>query len=224
MAAAAATLAAPIRADIMGNAFLAALTNAGIPYSEPATTTALGESVDPEALRALLAVYFERMKAIVETHGGTVDKFIGDAVMAVFGIPEQRETMAADAVGAALEMRDALDAINMRHRFLGSREIRVGIGIDQGEAVIGFIGSHLRQSYTAIGDVVNTASRLESATKEAGCDILISQSTDEAQRRYRVAETAYLGLAALKGKEAPVPVYQVLGPHEVGDLRPGLVS
>src|SRR5207248_6909987 len=112
---------------------------------------------------------------------------------ALFGVPEPRESMAADAVRAALELRDALDAINMRHRFLGLREIRIGIGIDQGEAVLGFIGSHLRQSYTAIGDVVNTAARLESATKEVGCDILISDRVDAVQRRSAVAETQYVG-------------------------------
>src|SRR6186713_1526045 len=79
-------------------------------------STALGESTDPEALRALLARYFERMKAIVESHGGTVEKFIGDAVMAVFGVPLVHEDDALRAVRAAIEMRDALPEIGIRGR------------------------------------------------------------------------------------------------------------
>ena len=152
------------------------------------------------------------MARIIRRHGGFVDKFIGDAVMALFGVPEPRESMAADAVRAALEMRDAMDTMNMRHRFLGDREIRVGIGIDQGEAVVGFIGSHLRQSYTAIGEVVNTASRLESETKKIDGDILISDRVDDLQRRAGVAETQFVGRFQLKGIGQAVSAFQVLGP------------
>src|SRR3954449_12462056 len=90
--------------------------------------------------------------------------------MALFGAPDEREDAAADAARAALEMRDALAALNLRQQALGRPTLRIGIGIDTGEAVVGFIGSHLRQSYTAIGDLENTASRLEGATKEFGCD------------------------------------------------------
>src|SRR5262249_18299549 len=149
--------------------------------------TALTEGLGADQIVQLLNEWFSDVARIVRHHGGFVDKFIGDAVMAVFGIPDQRESMAADAVRAPLEKRDARDTINMRQRFLGVREVHVGMGIDQGEAVVGFIGSHLRQAYTAIGDVVNTAARLESATKEIGCDILISERVEEEQRRSGVA-------------------------------------
>jgi adenylate cyclase len=99
----------------------------------------------------------------------------------------------------------------LRNRALGAREIRVGIGLHTGEAVVGFIGSHLRQSYTAIGDVVNTASRLEGATKELGCDIIISHATQQAQEKFRAAETEFLGKLKVKGRQQEEAVYRVLG-------------
>jgi len=95
----------------------------------------------------------------------------------------------------------------------------VGIGIDCGEAVVGFIGSHLRQSYTAIGDVVNTAARLESATKEHQCDILISGSVEKVQRSLGVADSRSVGELRLKGKRLSVPAYQVLGLLTTGPLQ-----
>jgi class 3 adenylate cyclase len=173
--------------------------------------TPLTEGLGAGQVVELLNEWFSEVARIVRRHGGFVDKFMGDAVMAFFGMPEPRDSMAADAVRAALEMRDVLDTMNMRHRYLGAREIRVGIAIDQGEAVVGFIGSHLRQSYTAIGNVVNVASRLESATKDHGCDILISDRVDVEQQRARVAETQFVGLLNLKGMDQPVGAFRVLG-------------
>jgi hypothetical protein len=109
-------------------------------------STALGESTDPEALRALLARYFERMKAIIESHGGTVEKFIGDAVMAVFGVPQAHEDDALRACRAAVEMRDALPELGIRGR----------IGVNTGEVVTG------TSERLATGDAVNVAARFES--------------------------------------------------------------
>ena len=181
-------------------------------FSDIRDYTALTVGLGAEEVVQLLNEWFSEVTQIIHRHGGFVDKFIGDAVMAVFGVPEPRDSMAADAVRAALEMQDAMDTMNMRHRFLGGREVRVGIGIDQGEAIVGFIGSHLRQSYTAIGDVVNTASRLESATKEVGCDILISERVADAQRDLGVTETQFVGRLQLKGKDQAVSAFQVVGP------------
>lgn len=110
-------------------------------------STALGERTDPEALRALLARYFERMKRVIESHGGTVEKFIGDAVMAVFGVPILHEDDALRAVRAAMEMQAALPEIGIRAR----------IGVQSGEVVTG-TGERL-----ATGDAVNVAARLEQA-------------------------------------------------------------
>ena len=176
--------------------------------------TRLSEGLDPEQVVELLNEWFTAATRTIRRHGGIVDKFIGDAIMAVFGVPEPRDDDAANAVRAALEMRDALASLNLRRQALGMKQIEVGIGINTGEAVVGFIGSHSQQSFAAIGDVTNTASRLESKTRDfPGCDILISRSTEEIQERHGVAETTYRGLTELKGKEEKVPVYQVLGPR-----------
>ena len=107
-------------------------------------STALGESTDPEALRALLARYFERMKGIVESHGGTVEKFIGDAVMAVFGVPRVHEDDALRAVRAAVEMRNSLPELGVEAR----------IGLNTGEVVTG------TEERLATGDAINVAARL----------------------------------------------------------------
>ena len=122
-------------------------------------STALGESTDPEALRALLARYFERMKAIVESHGGTVEKFIGNAVMAVFGIPLAHEDDALRACRAAVEMRDALPEFGIRGR----------IGVNTGEVVAG------TSERLATGDAVNVAARLEQAAEPG--QLLIGEAT-----------------------------------------------
>ena len=122
-------------------------------------STQLGEESDPEALRALLARYFERMKAIVESHGGTVEKFIGDAVMAVFGVPRVHEDDALRACRAASEMRDALPEVRVQAR----------IGLTTGEVVTG------TEERLATGDAVNVAARLEQAAQPG--EILIGEPT-----------------------------------------------
>src|SRR4051795_8976567 len=122
-------------------------------------STALGESTDPEALRAVLARYFERMSEIVEVHGGTVEKFIGDAVMAVFGVPVVHEDDALRACRAAVEMRDALPGLGVQAR----------IGVNTGEVVTG------TDERLATGDAVNVAARLQQAA--APQEILIGEAT-----------------------------------------------
>ena len=127
-------------------------------------STALGESIDPEALRGLLARYFERMKAIVEGHEGTVEKFIGDAVMAVFGVPTAHEDDALRAVRAAAEMRDALPELGVQAR----------IGLTTGVVVTG------TEERLATGDAVNVAARLEQAAEPG--EVLLGEATLELVR------------------------------------------
>src|SRR3989449_2767609 len=152
-------------------------------------STALGESVDPEALRGLLARYFERMKAIVERHGGTVEKFIGDAVMAVFGVPQVHEDDALRAVRAAAEMRDALPALGVQAR----------IGVNTGEVVTG------TEERLATGDAVNVAARLEQAA-QAG-EILIGEETLHLVRDAVGSEP--VERLELKGKAETVAAYRL---------------
>src|ERR671930_716388 len=153
-------------------------------------STDLGERLDPEALRALLARYFERMKSSVERHGGTVEKFIGDAVMAVFGVPVVHEDDALRAVRAAGEMRSAFPELRVQGR----------IGITTGEFVTG------TEERLATGDAVNVAARLEQAAQPG--EVLLGEET------LRLVEGAVKVEAveplALKGKTQPVLAYRLL--------------
>jgi class 3 adenylate cyclase len=157
-------------------------------------STELGESTDPEALRALLARYFERMKGIVESHGGTVEKFIGDAVMAVFGVPQVHEDDALRAVRAAVEMRDALPELGVQAR----------IGVNTGEVVTG------TEERLATGDAVNVAARLEQAAQPG--EILIGSDTLQLVREAVKVEP--VEPLELKGKAEPVPAYRLEAVHE----------
>lgn len=172
--------------------------------------TPLAEGLEPEQVVELLNEWFSEATVAIRRHGGVVDKFIGDAVMAVFGVPQPRPDAAADAVRAAVDMRAALAALNARQQALGEPQFRTTTGIATGEAVVGFLGSHLRQSYTVIGDTVNTAARLETAAKRLpGCDILICPRTEQQQRKFSATETVFVGPLELKGKQRPVSVYRV---------------
>ncbi len=154
-------------------------------------STALGERTDPEALRAVLARYFERMREIVESHGGTVEKFIGDAVMAVFGVPVLHEDDALRAVRAAWEMQAAVPELGLQTR----------IGVNSGEVVTG------TRERLATGDAVNVAARLEQAA--APGEVLLG---DETIRLVREAvEVEAVPPLALKGKSELVPAYRLLG-------------
>src|SRR5436190_18562554 len=153
-------------------------------------STALGESVDPEALQGLLARYFERMKGIVESHGGSVEKFIGDAVMAVFGVPVAHEDDALRACRAAVEMLDALPELGIEGR----------IGVNTGEVLTG------TEERLATGDAVNVAARLEQAAEPG--EILIGAET--LRLVHASVEVEEVEPLQLKGKGAPVAAYRLL--------------
>src|SRR5438105_8750243 len=156
-------------------------------------STSLGESTDPEALRALLARYFERMKAIVESHGGSVEKFIGDAVMAVFGVPVVHEDDALRALRTAAEMRDAFPELGVQGR----------IGVSTGEVVTG------TEERLATGDAVNVAARLEQAAQPG--EILIGEETRRLARD--AVDVESVGALELKGKSVPLTAHRLLAVH-----------
>jgi class 3 adenylate cyclase/tetratricopeptide (TPR) repeat protein len=164
-------------------------------------STALGESIDPEALRGLLARYFDRMKAIVEHHEGTVEKFIGDAVMAVFGVPTAHEDDALRAVRAAAEMRDALPELGVRAR----------IGLTTGIVVTG------TEERLATGDAVNVAARLEQAAEPG--EVLLGEPTLELVRE--AVEVEPVAPLELKGKAEPVPAHRLLRVREAPERSHG---
>src|SRR5580765_1634927 len=162
-------------------------------------STSLGESVDPESLRGLLASYFERMKAIVERHGGPVEKFIGDAVMAVFGVPVLHEDDALRALRAAAEMRDALPSLGVQAR----------IGVNTGEVVAG-TGERL-----VTGDAVNVAARLEQAAPPN--EVYVGAQT--VQLAHAAVDVEPVEPLALKGKSEPVEAFRLVAVRGLEETR-----
>jgi len=180
-------------------------------FSDLIGFTTLSEKADPEALVSQLNEYLSRMTSVVFSNGGTLDKFIGDAIMAVWG-NVRSFGMAQDAKNcarAALGMRRELRQLNQKWREEGRMGLGMGIGINQGEVVVGNIGSHERIDPTVIGDSVNLASRLEGLTRIYGVDILVGASAAELAR-----DEVHLRSVArvqVKGKSKPVDVFTFIG-------------
>jgi class 3 adenylate cyclase/tetratricopeptide (TPR) repeat protein len=172
-------------------------------FSDVASSTALGERLDPESLRRAMERYFDEMSAVIERHGGTVEKFIGDAIMAVFGIPTAHEDDALRAVAATVEMREELERLNHElERGLGVR-LEVRLGANTGEVVAGDPAARQR---LVTGDAVNVAKRLEQAAGSG--EILIGRETQRLVRdAVRVEQVAAL---EIEGKQQPVPAFRVL--------------
>ncbi|MEO7100902.1 MAG: adenylate/guanylate cyclase domain-containing protein [Luteolibacter sp.] len=188
-------------------------------FSDIRGYTSMSEVLTAEQMVTQLNEYFERMVAVVFQRKGAVDKFIGDAMMAVWGRfrNDSPETELADdarqAVDSALAMRRELAVLNERWRERNITELTIGIGIHQGEAVVGEIGSQERAELTAIGDCVNLGSRLEGATKEYGLDLLISEVVQQRVATHFICRS--VDLVRVKGKTKPVAVFTVLGPLEM---------
>jgi adenylate cyclase len=178
-------------------------------FTDIRSFTTLSEKMDPQQLVGLLNEYFTEMVGIVMSEDGVVDKYIGDAIMAVFGAPVPKPGDAVNAVRAAVRMRQALKHLNERLTERGIPRLRTGIGIHTGEVVAGNIGSEKRMEYTVIGDAVNLASRLESNTKDLAVNVLISEDTYELTKH--AIEARPVKEITVKGRKQPVMTYEVLG-------------
>jgi adenylate cyclase len=194
-------LASPDTLSLGGtNSFITAL------FSDIRGFTSMSERLTPQDVVQILNEYFADMTPIVFEHQGLLDKFMGDGLMALFGVPYAREDAASNAVIAAIEMQRRMVRVNEDLTALGLSEIAIGIGINTGTATVGYIGSRDRTDYTAIGDTVNLAARLE---KQAGAgQIIISRFTFEAlSREFPVRPCDQI---RVKGKAEPVQIYEVL--------------
>ena len=178
-------------------------------FSDIRGFTSVSERGEPEAIVGMLNEYFTRMVDIVFSHQGTLDKFVGDMVMALFGAPLDDPNHADHAVEAALDMIAALGELNTRWKAEGRPELDIGIGINSGPMIAGNIGSDAIMSYTVIGDAVNLGSRLESLNKQYGTRIIISDATRmQLSRSYQLRP---LGDVVVKGKTQPIAVFEVVG-------------
>ncbi|MBZ4397277.1 adenylate/guanylate cyclase domain-containing protein [Myxococcus fulvus] len=169
--------------------------------------TTISENESPQEVVSMLNTFFTAMADVVFRYEGNLDKFIGDCVMAVWGPPLSHPDDAARAVRAALEMQEAVDQINRNRVAAGKAPIEVGIGINTGQAVVGYMGSAERHEFTAIGDTVNTASRLCGMAKSG--EVLASEST--VRRSGAGFDVEELPALQVKGKEKAVPTYRVHG-------------
>ncbi len=182
---------------------------ATILFSDIKGFTTIAESLGAPDTVSMLNEYFTEMVEIVFDHNGILDKYIGDAIMAVFGTPFPSPEDADNAVKVAIRMQQVLGALNRRRRGENRPEFEIRIGINSGDVVAGNIGSARRMEYTVVGDGVNIASRLETANKLFGTRVLISQSTRETLREdYRLRE---LDLIQVQGRSEPLTVLEVRG-------------
>jgi adenylate cyclase len=195
---------------------LARKMTATVVFTDLKDFSTITEANDPEVLMSWLNEYMEAMTQIVLSHGGVVDKFIGDAIMAVFGVPIPRTTEeeiakeAQQAVHCALEMAAALKVLNQKWQEQGRPQAAMRVGISTGSVLVGSLGSSQRVDYTTIGDSVNVAARLESYDKSLDgglCRILINEET-YVYNQDKVS-TEFIGSVQLKGRQQPAKVYQV---------------
>ncbi|MBN3907435.1 MAG: GAF domain-containing protein [Nostoc sp. NMS1] len=178
-------------------------------FSDIRGYTTLTENLEAEEVVSMLNEYFESMVEAVFKHKGTLDKYIGDAIMAVFGSPLPLEEHAWMAVQTSLEMRHRLHEFNQRRYVDDKPRIKIGIGINSDTVISGNIGSSKRMEFTAIGDGVNLGSRLESVSKQYGCDIIISHNTFKPCEDHIWARE--LDYIRVKGRNEPVAIYELLG-------------
>ena len=166
--------------------------------------TTLCEQHEPEVITTLLNRYFSEMSEIIFLHDGMIDKFIGDAIMAVFGTPKEETNNVANAISAGRKMIERLEFLNKELKAEGLPEIKIGVGVHSGDAIAGNVGSISRMDYTVIGDTVNVAARIEGMTKELGQALLVSKTAAEDSKLSGLEKVAEV---SLKGKSDKFELY-----------------
>jgi adenylate cyclase len=191
-------------------------------FSDIRNFTGMSEELGPHPTVALLNEYFTIMVECIQRQGGMLDKFIGDAIMAVFGLPMAHEDDADRAVRAAISMITELRRWNVLRAAASKAPLDIGIGIHTDRVVSGNIGSPRRMDYTVIGDGVNLASRLEGLNKQYGTTIIVTQSIRSAVGD--AFQFRLLDRVAVKGKMQPVEIYQLLGDRTEPNLRTAAIE
>lgn len=186
-----------------------AVAEVSILFSDINEFTPLSERTPPAELVSILNDYFTRMEETIFKYKGTLNQFVGDEIMVIFGAPAPQPDHAALAILTALEMKEELKKWQEKQKSLGKEFFDVKIGIHSGAVIAGCVGSPRRMQYSTIGDVVNTASRIEGLNKVLNTDILISEDTYK--RVSHLVEAKSMGLQKVKGKKEAVEVYQIIG-------------
>lgn len=168
--------------------------------------TKISESLEPNQLKQLLNDYFTPMTQIIFDHNGTIDKYVGDMIMAFWGAPLENEHHALDAVKAGFAMQEKANELAEQFKSIGVEDIRIGVGVNSGQMNVGDMGSKYRRSYTVLGDSVNLASRIESATKYYGVNMIISEDTLKGCENEVVCK--HLDRVKVKGKAHAVEIFE----------------
>lgn len=187
-------------------------------FSDVRDFTSMSENLDARELAAMINTFLTRQTAVVQQHRGTIDKYIGDLVMAFWGAPLRDEQHALHAVLAGMQMQRSVRELDDEFERRGWPKLHIGVGINSGRMSVGNMGSEFRMAYTVMGDAVNLASRLEGLTKEYGVGVLVGQQTrDLLPSGWAFRE---VDLVIVKGRREPVAIYEPMGPKD--QLDPGL--
>ena len=172
--------------------------------------TSISEQIKPEQVVTLLNKYFSTMEQCIVEHKGIINKYIGDAIMAIFGVPVPNENQALDAYKCSIDMKKRLIELNKELESENLPPIKFGIGLHTGNVLAGNIGSNRRMEYTVIGDAVNVASRIESLCKEYNCDLLISETTIEKINNSNepINDFISIGETEIRGRKTKINIYK----------------
>ena len=172
--------------------------------------TSISEQIKPEQVVTLLNKYFSAMEQCIVEHKGIINKYIGDAIMAIFGVPVPNENQALDAYKCSIDMKKRLIELNKELEAENLPPIKFGIGLHTGNVLAGNIGSNSRMEYTVIGDTVNVASRIESLCKEYNCDLLISETTAEEIIAYdgNSSKLQSIGETQIRGRKTAISIFK----------------